>query len=88
MIQGYVEVRRIPVRSRDAPDILQPGWSKHYREERERFIKETLAEGEAQKKNKKDSKEMELRDMSAMASSDHLGSKYYNLSEVEFAIIS
>ena len=77
VIQGYVEVRQIPVRSCDAPNILQPGWSRHYREEREKIIRECEAEEEAAQRTRKKrgSKEVELKDMSALAGLDGINSE-------------
>lgn len=40
LIQGYVEVRQIPVLCEDTPKILQPSWSERYREERGKMIRE------------------------------------------------
>ena len=78
-----MEVRRIPVRSEDAPDIMQPGWTKHYREEREKIIKECM-EDEVQKKrgSRKTSKEMELKNM-ASVSQDKLAGKKCSCASIQ-----
>ncbi len=45
LIQGYVEVRQIPVLSEDTPKVLQADWSVLYREERQKLLLEVKAEG-------------------------------------------
>ena len=75
VIQGYVEVRQIPVLLEDTPTILQPGWSKQYKEEREKIEQECMTE---QKKQRSFSinagEEVEMKEM-ACFKRDRLASK-------------
>ncbi len=63
LIQGYVEVRQIPVLCEDTPNILQPGWSEHYREERERILEECI-DGSENQREWGSSVEVEMKDLS------------------------
>ena len=45
LIQGYVEVRQIPVLSEDTPKVLLADWSVLYQEERRKLLLEVMKEG-------------------------------------------
>lgn len=74
MIQGYVEVRQIPVLLEDTPNILQPGWSKQYREEREKIEQGCAVDlGKRRHFSANAGEEVEMKEMSSLAT-DRLAS--------------
>lgn len=66
MIQGYVEIRQIPVLSEDRPKVLQPGWSKQYREEREKIVQECVDETNRRHITGSAGTELEMKDMASI----------------------
>ena len=78
MIQGYVEVRHIPVLQENALDILQPGWSRQYQEEREKIQHECEVDEDKRQKRLARKAVMEI-EMKEMASEFHDGltSEFY-----------
>lgn len=62
-----MEVRQIPVLCEDTPNILQPGWSAQYREEREKLLQESLLE-ERRSRGRGSAvvMEMEMQDMASI----------------------
>ena len=61
-------MRQIPVLCEDTPNILQPGWSAQYREERDKILQECLDESKGPKKGfrRQESVEIEMQDMASM----------------------
>lgn len=74
LIQGYVEVRQIPVLSEDTPKVLQADWSVLYQETRQRLLQEVQKEkgmgqrrGSAGGKGRRDTgSEIELQNMASV----------------------
>lgn len=62
-----MELRQIPVLSKDMPTILRPGWSAQYREERERILRECEEEeeerGRREGPRREEGLEIEMEDM-------------------------
>ena len=81
LIQGYVEVRQVPVLSEDTPKVLLADWSVLYREERRKLLQEVMKEGRGRARGRGGSDvatdgpvEVELQDMAAVTS-EELASK-------------